>query len=518
MRLRLANRRIWKFAAFCALTVCTSPQPLHARQDDARPRVQAAIQAMGGEERLRAIHSLSFKAIGQRTMLEQSERPEGPWLMDYFQVSEFVDFAHHRQRIDRESRGCGSTNCWDSAAWAPSTYFYDNGVGVVVVNGKQVPSPHRNLDASADFFSLSPDRLLLNALAAQDLHEEEDVALRGFLHHVVGFTWEGKPVRVFLSAFTSLPSAVEITRTWPYDVFLSPWGDVTSRITFTFWGLDPGGVRYPRQWNAELNGQPDWMWTINEFSINPPETESDRFAIDAGIRNAPPARGPLDEWPLGLTNDPPSEIAPGIVQVRGFWNITEAKQPDGIVIIEGPISNGYSAKVIADAEARFPGLPVKAVITTSDSWPHIGGLREYAARGISIYALDLNRPILERLLAAPHRLAPDDLAKSGKKPIVRYISWRTRLGTGANQLEIIPLREQTGERQMMVYFPDSKLLYTSDLFQRAGGQWFLPETLWEALDAARREKLDVVRSFGMHYAPTNWSEIEAAVAKFETPQ
>ena len=355
-------------------------------------------------------------------------------------------------------------------------------------------------------------------LAAPDLHNEPDTMLRGFAHHVVGFTWNGAPIRIFLSSYTSLPSAVEITRPQPYSAFLAPWGDVDSRITFTFWALEPGGVRYPRQWNAEFDGLPDWMWTINELTLNPPETDADHFVIANEIRSAPPSRTTLEELPLGFPKDPPNEIAPGIVQVRGAWNIAEVKQPDGIIIIEGPISNGYSAKVIADAQTRFPGLPIKGVITTSDSWPHIGGLREYAARGIPIYALDLNRAILERLFSAPHRLVPDALAKSGKSPLVRYVTGRTGIGRGANRLEIIPLREQTGERQMMVYFPGAKLLYTSDLFQRAGGEWFLPETLWEALDAARREKLDVDRSFGMHYAPVSWSDVEAAVAKFETPR
>jgi hypothetical protein len=30
---------------------------------------------------------------------------------------------------------------------------------------------------------------------------------------------------------------------------------------------------------------------------------------------------------------------------------------------------------------RYPGVKVKAVVTTSDAWPHLGGVREYVARG-----------------------------------------------------------------------------------------------------------------------------------------
>ena len=49
------------------------------------------------------------------------------------------------------------------------------------------------------------------------------------------------------------------------------------------------------------------------------------------------------------------------------------KQDDGIVILEAPISSGYSAKVIAEAKKRFPGIPIQAVITTSDSWLTLPG-------------------------------------------------------------------------------------------------------------------------------------------------
>ena len=65
---------------------------------------------------------------------------------------------------------------------------------------------------------------------------------------------------------------------------------------------------------------------------------------------------------------------------------------------------------------------------------------------------------------------------------------------------------------MMIYFPARKLLYSSDLFQRLpSGEFFLPQTLWEAVDAVRREKLEVNTDFGMHLGSTAWSAIEAAV-------
>ena len=156
------------------------------------------------------------------------------------------------------------------------------------------------------------------------------------------------------------------------------------------------------------------------------------------------------------------EIAPGVVLVRGSWNTTFVRQPDGMLIIEAPISSGYSAQALDEAARRFPGVPVKGVVTTSDSWPHLGGVREYVARGIPVYALDLNRPILERLLAAPYGETPDLLARAPKAATFKWIAGRTVIGSGDTRVELYPIRGENGERMLMAYFPAHRLLYASD--------------------------------------------------------
>ena len=67
---------------------------------------------------------------------------------------------------------------------------------------------------------------------------------------------------------------------------------------------------------------------------------------------------------------------------------------------------------------------------------------------------------------------------------------------------------------MMVYFPEHKLLYGSDLVQqRRDGSFFMPEYLAELIEAVSREKLTVNGVFAMHTGLTPWKDIEAAVAK-----
>jgi hypothetical protein len=87
------------------------------------------------------------------------------------------------------------------------------------------------------------------------------------------------------------------------------------------------------------------------------------------------------------------------------------------------------------------------------------------------------------------------------------VSSRTVLGTGVNRLELLPLRTITGERQMMVYLPALKLLYTSDLFTIRDQMVFLPAMVGEAVAAAARDHLDATRAFGMHYDVLPWQTV-----------
>jgi hypothetical protein len=68
--------------------------------------------------------------------------------------------------------------------------------------------------------------------------------------------------------------------------------------------------------------------------------------------------------------------------------------------------------VIEEARKRYPGTAVKAVLSTSDSWPHTGGVRFAVAEGLPVYILDLNQQLLDRTISAPHTLDPDALEKS----------------------------------------------------------------------------------------------------------
>jgi hypothetical protein len=395
------------------------------------------------------------------------------------------------------------------------TSIVAGGIASLDVDGQPSPASPDQIQEAEEALDLGPEQMLLTALAATDLRSEADTIMQSIPHHVVRFTWKGKPVRVFLNEYTSLPTAVEWTSAYPDNMFWSTWGDVITRVYYSAWWLMQGGFHYPLQWDTYRNDLPDRTLTITKIELNV-NVPRDAFAISAEAKTEfeKTAKQTLDDrgTHLGTPGKPAVEVAEGIVFIPGAWNATLVRQSDGVVVLEAPISSTYSARVIREAKRRWPGAPIKAVISTSDSWPHIAGVRQYVAEGIPIYALDLNVPILSRVISAPRTEIPDQLAKTPRQPDFRRVSGKTGLGAGPNRLEIYPIRGETSERQMMVYFPEHKLLYGSDPFQKMpDGSYFYPQTVWELVHAVEREKLAVSTFFMMHIGPTPWDDLNKTI-------
>lgn len=465
--------------------------------------LELALAAQGGERQLRALRSVQWQAKGYRNMIEQSERPQGPYMTEFNTIKEIHDY--HGQRFLRKV----------DVTILP---YPSRSVGIALdksiamrLNGKTKSAGTPQLAQLArERLALSPERLLLTAFDAADCRAEPDAVLQGVPQNVLAFSMDGAPIRIYLNAYTHLPTAVDYSGPLARSGFASFLGDATLRVYYNAWGMTRSGIRYPLQWNSESNGLPDAMMHIYSLAFNEVINDDDLTVTDE-VRAAyrpQPVQNDHDATPLGLPGQPAYELAPGLVLIPGAWNVAIVRQEDGIVILEAPISSAYTVKVLAEAERRFPGLPVKAVITTSDAWPHLAGIRQYVAESIPVYALDLNRAILERVVDAPYTSRPDTQQDARRQLNLQMVNGKTNVGTGANRIEIYPLRGETSERQMMVYFPHHHLLYGSDVFQQGeAGGFYRIQAMAELSDAVLRHKLAVDDFFMMHMGRTRWSEV-----------
>ena len=467
--------------------------------------VETAVARMGGADALRQVSAMRLEWVGYRNLLEQSERPDGPWIPSIEKVVEVWDVPGRR---------------WSQTAQATVAEMdftlrnvVADGVAANQFGERWLPAGPGDVDAALEWMSLSPQEVLRSALDASDLRSERGREFQGVPHDVVAWGTGENARRLLVNRETGFATAVETLRAYPDDQYWQIWGDVPTRVSWSYWDLFPGGLFYPRQWDVERGGRPWRSLTITRLQPLAANALGDEFRIPQE------ARGALRGGPSQKLGDPKRsavELSPGVVYVPGSWGVVLVRQDDGVVILEAPISAAFSAQVLDEAKRRFPGVPVKAAVTTSDSWPHFGGIREYAARGIPIYLLDHNVPQIRRALDSPHRFHPDALAKNPKAAILEPVASRTVLGKGPNRIELYPVRGETGERMMLAFLPETGLLWASDLFQ--AGRDGPPEYVWEILEAARREKLEVKTVVAMHSDPTPWTKLVEIVETARKPQ
>jgi hypothetical protein len=478
--------------------------PLLTQQDNvAKGRVERAVRVVGGEVALRSLKTIRTSAHGYQNHLEDSEDPEGPYIPDFLETKELRDL--NKLRMERET----TVNFAAGQRFTIKT-TRAQGKLITVTRTDGHPSAGKLRYSKNEWFPLTPEGALIAALDASDLQSDPDETLGSAPVHVVRFHWNEIPVRIFLNAYSGFLSASEIVFADPYSVANAPWGDLRIRMAYAFWELEAGGLHYPLNWFETWNGKLHRVIVAEKVELNP-SVPAGAFQIPVESQSTPPALV-VDAVALGRPDQQSQELAPGVVQIPGSWYVTLVRQTDGVVVIESPVSAGYSAKVLDEAAERFPGLPVKAVISSTNFWWHFAGIREYVARGIPVYVLDQNYELLKQAVAAPHAQYPDDLARNARPAKWHIVSERTVLGEGPNRLELIPARENTGQ-DLVTYFPGQNLLYTAELAQPLGpnGSFLYPHDLSSVLDVIRDNQLKVDTLIGMHMSPTPLEKLCKAV-------
>ena len=473
----------------------------------AKQCVDLALEAMGGRERLQQVKNVRLHTIGHALLVEQSYRQE-PFITSYRRGQTTLDLTNQRMLTETKLTWPESD---PGRSDSDITLIVGPGGGVHHAEGGDSPCSLSEIAAARESLALGPARLLLTASDAPDLHFEAPETVRSTPHAVVAFTWQKIPVRVLLNPFNHLPDAVETTQ--EFQDFWYFWGDVQQRIYFDNWEL-LHGVNYPTNQIVERSGV---IWSSSQalnVEFNVP-IDDKTLAMDADVAKRSTAS---PGWNRPFRGDKSTTLAPGVDLFIGAWNSTIVKQPDGIIILEAPISGLYTEGVIDAAKKRYPGMGVKAVLSTSDSWPHTGGLRVAVAEGLPIYILDLNQSLLDKIVKAPHTLDPDALenSKNSTHPHWRIVSEKEEVGDGANRMELYPLRGASTERQYMVYFPEFHLLYASDtLALHDDGTLFDPELMYEVVQAVKRANIKVDTVFAMHQGPTPWGRVVTLVEKSE---
>jgi glyoxylase-like metal-dependent hydrolase (beta-lactamase superfamily II) len=463
----------------------------------------ASIEAIGGLERLQRIRGVWIEEVGREYLISTVTRADAPPRL----IAQTV--ATLRSAPDSALRRTTIQTMQMRAGPSVAVTVVKGDAVALVRNKVTTPGTLFDLISAREELALSPERILLTALDARDLRLDRDTVIASVRHRVISLGLDGAPVRVFIDAASGFPTRVELVRAYPTNVFWAMWGDLRFVTTWSAWALTDG-VWYPRQRAVTLNGQPFREYQVTALDVEA-TVPADSVAFPDSVRQVFTRRAALERVVLSEKGNTvrltPVELSPGIVLYRGGYQSAAVRQRDGVVIIEAPESAAKSRTVLADVAARWPGARVKAVVSTSPMWMHIGGLREYAARRIPVYALDVNAPVVRALFSAPHTQARDSLARARVTPVVRRVARLTTIGEGAERIELRPARGQHASSMMLVWFPATRLLYASDVIIPDGFEPVFTSAYLAELDRiVGRERLDVDRVFAEHLDAMPWSD------------
>jgi glyoxylase-like metal-dependent hydrolase (beta-lactamase superfamily II) len=159
--------------------------------------------------------------------------------------------------------------------------------------------------------------------------------------------------------------------------------------------------------------------------------------------------------------------------------------------------------VMAEVKRLVPNKPLRYVVNTHAHFDHSGGLRAFAAEGVTIVTQDVNRPFLERVLALPHRINPDSLSKSNRKAAVEGFSDKRIMTDGKQTLELHHIRGNNHhDGLLMAYLPTVRVLVQADAFHpRPGAKWQYPsppQFTVNLYENVRRLELNVDRVLHIH--------------------
>ena len=463
---------------FVAAIVLVGVTANAAAAQDAKTIVSNASKAMGVDG-LNSIHYYGVAANGQ---LGQNNNSNQPWPMaaanDYVRA---IDFTQMASRATWQNYAVPVTG--GSAALA---------AGQQVINGQSPWAQQIELVITPWGF-LKAAATLTATVKAQTLD--------GKRYNVVTVTGSakspgGQPYKVagYVNRDTNL---VDKVQTWLDNEF---FGDMLIDADYLYY-RDSNGLKFPARIVQKRAGWPTFEMYVLGAHANPANLQALMTPPPpAGRGGAAPGAGPAGG--AGRGGAPPAaptseKLAEGVFRINGAYNALAVEMADYVVLFEpGPSNLARARAVIAETKRIFPSKPIRYGVISHHHLDHTQGLAEVVAEGITIVTPAVNRAYLMSAMSTPRTLAPDNLSKSGKKPIVEGFTGDRRVFQDATRtFEIHVIKGLPHADGLVIgWLPKEKLIVYADMFNlptEASGPVPNPPVVGTQVFAANMDRLNL---------------------------
>jgi len=482
------------------------PRPVNAQP--AQVYIDSAVLAMGGREALLGLKSQRIVSHGENFEPEQTMRPGA----EPRKISTFTCM------LLRDLNGGNVRYEWQRETVYPFALSWryleiingDEGAIIGVDGGRspaQRPASANRIAARKKELSRSATSIFVNALSrSHSFLRLMDQTIRGRQHYVISYDDHGQLIILVIDAETRLLRKVEFLEDDPI------YGDMQNELVFDDW-RQVGAVKLPFSLTYRVNGTVVMTEQIdsieNDVDLKPadfkvPEELSQVDTSDGkrGERSSQwvwrriALASPLDDEQIRVEL---TEVTKGVFHITGGTHhsmVIEMK--DHLIVVEAPLYEERSLVVLTELAKKFPDKPARFVVNTHFHNDHSGGLRAYVAAGATVVTGKVNEEFYQRVFHAPHTRVPDSLQRNPKPAVVETVGTEKKVLTDGDRIvEVYSIRNSHAEGMLVVYLPQEKLLFVSDLFS-PGASRQLTTACRELLEGLTQRDLKVDRIVGGH--------------------